>query len=275
MSIKGSYFERISLLHFFDIGKLNLKLIDLPFIKNAKRPQWFDNYQDLVFKVEKFEDFSKIPEDSAYLQHLNPHILISPSNFAGPDGILFLEQSDKKLLILFGIKYTSNSITSSVSLSNEFATNIYGLNNKILRILLEFEDSIKNVSTCQFDDDIFTITLTSNDIIDLFYITNNPDDKMFASRFKTIINPESPENFPKPSEKIEPKYPERRKSARLQARENEKRSIETPNRRRNTNNKVSTKISDKNSESKILKKQSKTSKRQRKNNNSTNKKRKV
>ena len=217
MSIKGTYFERILLLHFFDIGKQKPKLIDLPFIAKAERPKWFDDYNDLLFIVDKFEDYySTIKADKAYFQHPTANLLISPSNFAGPDGILFLEQDEKKLLILFGMKYTSNSITNSVSSKNDFATNIDCPNIDILRILLEFEDKNINSSTCQSDDHLFTITLATNDILNLFNITNNAADKSFASNVKRIMDPENPENFPKPSKKIEPKYPKRRKSARLQ-----------------------------------------------------------
>ena len=216
MNIKGSYFERICLLHFIDIGKLKLKLTELPFIKKAQCSSKLSGFQDLIFTIDKFQDYSTITEDNSYFEKPTPNTLVSPSNFAGPDGILFLQQEKMKLFILFGMKYSSNSITSSVSFDNDIATSINCKDIPIIRILLEYEDNPKNSSNCHSEDNIITITLKTSDIIDLFNLTNNKDDSVFASNLKALINYNNPQIEITPTKTIENKYQNVRRSERLQ-----------------------------------------------------------
>ncbi len=202
MSIKGAIFEHIMLLHFFDIGKQNLKLGNLPFIQITQIPDWFKPYEALLFKIDSFKDSSTIIDDNDYLNSLQTSVLLSPSFFCGPDGILFLHENELELFILFGMKYTSKRITGSVSAKNRSATIIKHPNAKILRILLEYEEELANSSKCFVENDVLTIALSTSDIIELFNITNKADDKAFGNNLRRILTIKNPSTDVNPSSVI-------------------------------------------------------------------------
>ncbi len=215
-SIRGFFVERLFIHYLKLLGNDNqMSVSDLPFFKNLNIPAWF---YDFKLMVNELFAHNTAALDLSFIQNYKKHIncLLIPSNFAGPDGILFLNNGDKYLFILFGAKFSSNDTISDDEMKkNEFTTKFSNLfqNNKtntirrkfmqwnknfnkdniyFLSIRLEVgeQDSKSKTIFTKVTDKEFSIKLNRDAFVNMFNIKRTKD---IYKKLKLLFNKDSPE----------------------------------------------------------------------------------
>ena len=224
MSIKGSFFQTILLNYLFCFGSTSgKKLTDIPFIKNINDlPDWLN---DVPFEISKSIIHFIPQQDFDFLNgfcknNANTNILVCPSQLTGPDGLIFFKSNDDNfILILIGIKYSSNKIGNTIHIKNEHSTNVknfflrdsdtqmhiyHEFNQtilqplcskvKILYLLMEYSEinrvKVANefLSDHQNSENQFTIQVTTNDIINTFKCSGLRQFEIFGKTLEGYLN---------------------------------------------------------------------------------------
>ena len=217
----GSAFEELILNCFKAFSDMPLNM--LPFFSESDNlPKWMSSN----FKIDAIVTHKDIEADKMFLEdfvnnHSNLYTLIKPADKTGPDGILFLEcdaqnspNSKNYIMILIGVKYSMNFLSSTKKGDNKKTTNplnmfsrkkarlsddsddsnpvnqttkelIKSLKEEVfcLRIHVEFDNEIEKKNTLTSNTNSVQVTISSNGVFD--FLEKAHVDPVFLQAFKT------------------------------------------------------------------------------------------